>query len=78
MITITVETDEEEAAIMAAFHNGALREAIGPQFTIRRGRQMIAGASVAETIVYTGAPSISGASLLKGSGSDGSSIATEG
>lgn len=53
MITITVETDEEQAAILAAQEDGTLCIG-GTEYVIRRGRQAIAGGGVTNTVVYAG------------------------
>lgn len=45
MITITVETDDEERAIRSAFHDGTLFRAIPQAFQIKRDGRDVGGAS---------------------------------
>jgi hypothetical protein len=60
MITIAVETDEEEATVRGALESGALREAIGQPLRITRGWRTVGGSGSTNTVVYSGTPGAGG------------------
>jgi len=54
MITITVDSDSDEAAVRAALMSGALSDALGRRFVIRRDGTAIGGGGITTAIHYTG------------------------
>lgn len=73
MITITVETDEEEAAIRAAHKDQKIHLGDDLPYTIRRGHRSIGGQS-ANTVMHT----TDGAGIFAGGGGGGSGTNTPG
>lgn len=64
MITITVDTDDEERALRAAFQDGRLSRAIWPRFAIKRDGKDVGGMDASlieggarETYLSAGPPS---------------------